>query len=605
MSVSKVLGPGQSEDRQTLSLDDQKREIDELIDRESLKVVESFAGKGKGESQSAHKRGRPIFNHVMQQIENGKANGLLVYHPNRIARNAFDGGLVITLMDEGNLLEIRTPTKTYLNNPDDKFWLALEFNMAKKSSDDNGVAVSRGIKTKLLAGWYPSRAPLGYLNTKNYEEKGRNFILKDGERFDAVRRMWDLMITGNYTPPQIVKIANDEWKFKTRPTKRHAGLKPLSRSNIYKVFTNQFYYGYFEYGKGENRKLYQGKHEPMITEKEYDIVQKLLGRHGRPRAQKHRFAFTGLMRCGNCDAMITVEQKIKRQKNGNVHDYIYYRCTKQKDEKCQEKAIELKELSTQIDAEINKLTISEKFKDWAIRDLHEIRQTQAQTHEAMLNNSERDHLRITQQLDNLLLKYSSPENTEGQLISDQEYQDVRTRLLKQKAALESSISTQNREIEEWLELSERTFNFARYARTWFARGDMATKRAIFACLGSHLVIQDQKLAITLRPVFKTIFETLPKAEGEISKIRTYPQTVFSGSNKEKAALVGQSISTWRCLFENIRTELAGGGGGGGAPPPPPPPPPPPRLACPTDRREPERKGRFQVFLWRRILSIPF
>src|SRR3989344_4146595 len=39
----------------------------------------------------------------------------------------------------------------------------------------------------------------------------------------------------------------------------------------------------------------------------------------------------------------------------------------------------------------------------------------------------------------------------------------------------------------------------------------------------------------------------------------------------------------------------GTGGGGGAELPPPPPSPPPRL-------EPERKGRFQVFLWRQILN---
>ena len=415
--------------------------------------------------------------------------------------------------------------------------------------------VRRGLKAKLGMGWYPSRAPLGYKNSERDEDKGRNWILKDPERYDAVRRMWDLMITGNYTPPQIVRIANAEWKFKTRPTKRHAGLKPLSRSNIYKVFTNPFYYGMFEYGKVvrddkgniivDERQLYQGKHEPMITEKEYDIVQRLLGRLGRPRPQKHRFAFTGLMRCGNCGAMITAEEKIKRQKNGNVHQYIYYRCTKQKDENCQQKAVELKELSEQIDNAINKLTISEKFKNWAVRYLHEIRQTQAQTHESVLKNTEREHLRLTQQLDNLLLKYSSPENMEGQLISDQQYQDLRTRLLNQKAALESNISVQNREIEEWLELSERTFNFARYAHTWFARGDMNTKRAIFACLGSHLVIKDQKIAITLRPVFKTIFEALPKAESEIARIRTYPQLAFSASNKDKAALVGREMSTWR------------------------------------------------------------
>lgn len=52
----------------------------------------------------------------------------------------------------------------------------------------------------------------------------------------------------------------------------------------------------------------------MITEEEFDRVQKLLGRKGRPRPKRHRFAFTGLMNCGTCGAMITAEEKIKHQK---------------------------------------------------------------------------------------------------------------------------------------------------------------------------------------------------------------------------------------------------------------------------------------------------
>lgn len=68
----------------------------------------------------------------MQQIEAGKANGILVWHPNRLARNAYDGGLLITLMDEGKLMEIRTPHRIYRNTPDDKFFLQLEFGIAKK-----------------------------------------------------------------------------------------------------------------------------------------------------------------------------------------------------------------------------------------------------------------------------------------------------------------------------------------------------------------------------------------------------------------------------------------------------------------------------------------
>ncbi len=527
----------ESEDRQMLSLDDQKKEIEEIAKRNNLKIFERFLGKERGESQSAHKRGRPIFGYIMKQIESGKANGLIVWHPNRLARNAYDGGLIITLMDEGKLAEIRTPYRTYKNTPDDKFFLQLEFGVAKKSSDDSGVAVKRGLKTKLQMGWCPGRAPLGYLNTVS-KEKGLNEIIKDLERFDTVKRMWDLMLTGNYTPPQILEIANKEWKFKTRTTKHYSG-RPMGRSTIYTIFTNPFYYGWFEYGNP--KQLHKGSHEPMITEEEFDRVQKLMGREGRPRPKEHRFAFTGLMKCGNCGAAITAESKIKKQKSGKVHHYVYYHCTKRKDVNCAEKVIELKSLNAQIDELVKNLTISEKFKDWAIKYLHEIRQNEAVSNETILESKQKNVLQITKQLDNLLLKYTSPENEDGRFISDYEYQNLKTRLLKDKEGLENDLKAHGKAIENWVELSERTFNFARYAQMWFAKGDLDTRKAILAALGSNLLVKDQKLNVELHPFFKTIFENVKQAEKELSQVRT----AGKGSNKEQIAIVMAKCPTWR------------------------------------------------------------
>lgn len=515
-----------SEDRQILSLDDQEKELEVIEKREDLKIVERFGGNEKGESQSAHKRGRPIFGYIMERIEAGKANGLLVWHPNRLARNAYDGGWIITAMDEGTLAEVKTSHRTYYNTPEDKFMLQLEFGMAKKSSDDNGVAVKRGLKTKVQMGWYPSRVPLGYLNTIT-REKGLNEIVNDPERFDMVKQMWNLMLTGNYTPPQILKIANEKWKLKSRPKRKHSG-KSLNRSTIYGIFSNPFYYGWFEYGKP--KQLYKGSHEPMITEGEFDQVQKLLGREGRPRPKEHRFAFTGLMKCGNCGSMITAEEKIKKQKNGKIHYYIYYHCTKRKSEDCFEKSIEIKELTAQIDNLIKNLTISDKFKDWAIKYLHEIRQNEAQSNEAILDNKQKSLLQTTRQLDNLLLKYTSPENENGRFITDQEYQSLKNRLLKEKANLESDLKMHGKKIEEWVELSEKTFNFAHYAKIWFSNGDMNTKRTIFSALGSHLILEGQKINAELHPYFNYIFEKREAVEQEILSVRTSENTYNKGQS---------------------------------------------------------------------------
>src|SRR3989344_5616991 len=103
------------------------------------------------------------------------------------------------------------------------------------------------------------------------------------------------------------------------------------------------------------------------------------------------------------------------------------------------------------------------FKDWAIKYLHEIRQNEAVSNQSVLESKQKSLARVTDQLQNLLLKYTSPENANEELMTAIEMQGVKSTLLKQKSALEGDLKNQGKEIEEWLTLSERTFNFARYA----------------------------------------------------------------------------------------------------------------------------------------------
>src|SRR5277367_3975878 len=84
-----------TEERQVRSIGDQLAEIRELVRREHLEIVGSFE-----ESQSAMTKGRPLFNEMLQRIEAGDADGIIAWHPDRLARNAFDGGRIIDLIDE-------------------------------------------------------------------------------------------------------------------------------------------------------------------------------------------------------------------------------------------------------------------------------------------------------------------------------------------------------------------------------------------------------------------------------------------------------------------------------------------------------------------------
>jgi DNA invertase Pin-like site-specific DNA recombinase len=62
------------------------------------------------EKQSAKIPGRPIFGKMLARIEKGEANGILAWHPDRLARNSVDGGQLIFLLDSGGLAGLKFPT---------------------------------------------------------------------------------------------------------------------------------------------------------------------------------------------------------------------------------------------------------------------------------------------------------------------------------------------------------------------------------------------------------------------------------------------------------------------------------------------------------------
>ena len=109
-------------DKQVLSIEAQIAELKEFAKREHLDVAEFIE-----EAKTAKMPGREKFAEVIKKIEKGYANGILAWHPDRLARNSMDGGKIVYLLDTGKLVDLKFPTFWFDNTPQGKFMLSIPF----------------------------------------------------------------------------------------------------------------------------------------------------------------------------------------------------------------------------------------------------------------------------------------------------------------------------------------------------------------------------------------------------------------------------------------------------------------------------------------------
>ncbi len=310
----------ESEEAQILSIDSQIKEMLLIAEKEHLEIVET-----KKESHSAKEAGqRPVFNEIVDQIKQGRFNGILTWAPDRISRNAGDLGKIVDLMDQGKLKDIRTYGQRFTNSPNEKFLLMILGSQAKLENDNKVINVKRGLRARCEMGLWPCTAPTGYLNSKNVDRKCHVEI--DSHRGPMIKKMFEKVAHEKYSGRRLYQWLKTEKNFKTKNGKH------LTLSNVYITLRNTFYYGTFEYPK-KSGQWHKGVHEPIITKELFDLVQDSIANHVI-KTEGKELAFTKMMTCGICGSGITADEKFKNQKNGEVHRYVYYLCTKHNDPHC-------------------------------------------------------------------------------------------------------------------------------------------------------------------------------------------------------------------------------------------------------------------------------
>ena len=448
------------EDRQILSIEAQLVELRALAKRENLYVYKEVV-----EKFTAKEPGRPLFNDMLKAIERGEADGIMSWHPDRLARNSVDGGRIIYLLDRGLIKDLKFPTYRLDNNAQGKFMLSIAFGQSKYYIDALSENIRRGIRLKLSKGIWPQWAPVGYLN-----DRQTRTIVIDKDKAPLIKKTFELYSTGAYTLSRLRETINACGLTGTKN-------RTLAVCNYQHILKNPIYYGIIRY-KGE---IYEGKHEPIITKKLFDKCQEVMLRRGKPKKSVRYFVLRDLMmRCGECGRMITAETQ---------KGFVYYRCTKRLTN-CKQKYVREEVLAAQIRKVIQKVSLCDDWTKKILEQLEKDKNSSVQSSRPQQQSLQEKITDLENKINKLIDVY-----LEGGLLLE-EYQRKKESFINEKKKLQETLQDFAAGGNNWFEQAREFVTSLNRAHCAIAEGNLESQKEFLKKIGSNFILKERRLVFS-------------------------------------------------------------------------------------------------------------
>lgn len=206
-----------------------------------------------------------------------------------------------------------TPLSTIENNettPIANLMRKITQAMNKYELDIDSERTKAGMRRKAEEGHFPAKAPIGYINLKDEDDKG--YIDIDEANVQHIKNIFKYYASGMYSFESLGrKMFLEGFK-----NKRGEAYPPRKFEEILK---NIFYIGDFKWAG----KRYEGKHKPIIDKKLFYKVQSMFSQENKPVRNDKNFIYSKLIRCASCNRVLTAEIQRGGHDSGN---YVYYHC---------------------------------------------------------------------------------------------------------------------------------------------------------------------------------------------------------------------------------------------------------------------------------------
>lgn len=315
--------------KQVRSVEDQLAECLEIAKRIGVKVAKEDIIQ---DSLSAKYSGRrPKFDLLIKRIQHGEVDGLIAWHPDRLARNMKEAGEIIDLLDAKKLVDLQFAAHAFINDYNGKMALGIAFVFAKQYSDKLGADVTRGLSRSLQQGRSAGQFKPGYIRDSLsglYEpdetDTGYGFTL-----YELVQKAWEMRLEGNALDV-ITDFMNAHGYRRILKSTQSKGRTEQNMSNqkLSNTFNDAFYYGILKQSGTEIdlRDVYD--FAPMVDEGQWFIVQGF-GTKIQNKTHTQNNPFRGLVYCAGCN-----QPMADGISKGNGGHYLRFWCQNKERYKC-------------------------------------------------------------------------------------------------------------------------------------------------------------------------------------------------------------------------------------------------------------------------------
>ena len=312
----------ESSDKQTKSISDQLADIkDKVLTPNKITNYTII----KEEHSAKESDTRFEFTKMLLDLRAGKYQGLIAWHPDRLARNMKEAGEVIDMLDKYIIKDLLFATATYEDSANGKMMLGITFALSKQYSEHLSESVLRGYQRRIDEGKYLGKMVHGY----RIMDEG--FLEPDGNNFLIIQQAFRKRLQSNRE--SNVEIA--KWLNKQDYTQCYGRKQVRSRTHfndkkVSEMLRETIYCGFLQYGVAKPVDLVElYGFEPIIDVDEFlkinkiDKLERIVSRGNVLSQTKLINLLKGRVTCGHCGSFMHSNSGTGKTKKKT---YVYFRC---------------------------------------------------------------------------------------------------------------------------------------------------------------------------------------------------------------------------------------------------------------------------------------